>query len=138
MILQLITIFFGWLVLLWASINLVGLFVRGIFSNPDIDKMAIEGTDFVKELARNSQKGERRASLVALVFIVGFLIVLYYFWNIWVVIIALIIMMARIPDLLWEIKHGRAKVKQMPAVYHLTTLVTIVTLPLLWYVLQVM
>src|SRR3989338_9004641 len=105
MIYQLAITFGAWLVLLYASINLIGLLVRGFFTNPEIDKMAIEGPEFTKKLAQEHQSAEQKTNIVALILIIIFLGALYYFWNIGVVIASLIIMAARIPDLAWEIKH---------------------------------
>ena len=135
MITQFAITFGAWLVLLWTSINLVGLFVRGFASNPEIDKMATEGQDFIKKLAKEHQSAERKTNIVALVLIIVFLVALYYFWNIGVVIAALMIMVARIPDLLWEMRHGTAKVKNMPPIYMLTLLIMFAALPVLWYAL---
>jgi len=135
MIFQFIFTFFGWLVLLYASINLVGMFVRGLVSNPEIEKLAAEGTDFVKKLAEEHKSAERKVNVVALVLIVAYLVALFYFWNIGVVIAAVMIMVARIPDLLWEMRYGRAKIKDMPTIYMLTLLIMFGALPVLWYAL---
>src|SRR3989344_778696 len=124
MIYQLAITFGAWLVLLYASINLIGLLVRGFFTNPEIDKMAVEGSDFIKKLANEHQSAERKTNITALILLIAFFVALYYFWNIGVVIAALIIMAARIPDLVWEIRHGRAKIKEMPAIYMLTLVIT--------------
>lgn len=135
MISQVIITFFGWLALVLVSINLVGMLVRGLVSNPEIDRMATEGHDFVKKLAKEHQEAEKKVNFVALILIIVYLAALFYFWNIGVVIAALMIMLARIPDLLWEMKHGRAKIKDMPAIYMLTFLIMLAALPVLWYAL---
>ena len=138
MLTQLAITFGAWLVLLYASINLIGLLVRGFFTNPEIDKMAVEGSDFIKKLANEHQSAERKTNITALILLIAFFVALYYFWNIGVVIAALIIMAARIPDLVWEIRHGRAKIKEMPAIYMLTLVITLASLPVLWYALYQM
>lgn len=34
----------------------------------------------------------------------AYLFALYYFWNVWLAVAGVLIMVARIPDLIWEIK----------------------------------
>lgn len=109
--------------------------MRGFFTDPEIDKMAVEGHEFTKKLAQERQSAERKTNAVALILIIVFLGALYYFWNIGIVIASLMIMAARIPDLVWEIKHGRAKIKEMPKIYMLTLVITFASLPMLWYAL---
>ena len=133
MITQLIVTFLGWLAMLWLSINLIGMLLRGLVSNPEIDQLATEGSDFIKKIAKEHQEAEKKVNFVALALIIVYLVALYYFWNVWIVVAALMIMAARIPDLLWEMQHGRANVKKMPAIYHLTLLVMLAALPVLWY-----
>ena len=136
MLYQLAITFGAWLVLLFASINIIGFLVRGFFTNPEIDKMAVEGSDFIKKLANEHQDAERKMNITAVIVLVAFFAALYYFWNIGVVIVAAMIMFARIPDLVWEIKHGRAKIKEMPSIYMLTLLIDLASLPVLWYAIH--
>lgn len=138
MLTQFAITFGAWLVLLYASINIIGFLVRGFFTNPEIEKIAVEGSDFTKKLAQEHQSAEKKTDMVTLVLLVAFLAALYYFWNIGVVAAALIIMAARIPDLVWEIKHGRSKIKEMPPIYMLTLVITLASLPVLWYALYQM
>lgn len=135
MISQILITFFGWLALVLVGINLVGMLVRGLISNPEMDKLAAEGHEFVKKLAREHQEAEKKVNYVALLLILIYLGALFYFWNIGVVVAAVMIMIARIPDLLWEMKYGRAKIKDMPPIYMLTLLIMLAALPVLWYAL---
>lgn len=133
MIFQLIITFFGWLALVLIGVNLIGMLVRGLVSNPEIDKLASEGADFTKKLAKEHHNTERKINIIALVLIIVYLIALFYFWNIGVVITATMIMAARIPDLLWEMKHGKQNIKHMPARYLLTLIIMLAAFPVLWY-----
>lgn len=135
MISQILITFFSWLALVLVGINLVGMLVRGLISNPEMDKLAAEGHEFVKKLAREHQEAEKKVNYVALLLILIYLGALFYFWNIGVVVAAVMIMIARIPDLLWEMKYGRAKIKDMPPIYMLTLLIMLAALPVLWYAL---
>ncbi len=135
MINQILITFFGWLALVLIGINLVGMLVRRLVSNPEMEKLAAERHEFVKKLAKEHQEAEKKVNYVALALILIYLGVLFYFWNIGVVIATIMIMIARIPDLLWEMKHGRAKIKDMPPIYMLTLLIILAALPVLWYAL---
>ncbi len=135
MISELAITFFAWLALVLISVNLIGMFVRGLASNPEIDSLALEGTDVVKKVAREHQSAERRMNVFAMILIIVYLIALFYFWNIGVAIAAITIMVVRIPALLWEIKHGRQNIKHLPAPYMLTIPAMFLAFPILWYAL---
>lgn len=138
MISQLIFIFLGWLVLVLVGTNLIGMLVRGLVLITDVEDQLSKQNDTFKKIASEiyNPKTERKVNMIALLLILAYLGILFYFWNIGVVIVALIIMIARIPDLLWEIKHGKHNIKDMPTVYILTLLILFSTLPLLWYILS--
>lgn len=108
MITQLLITFGAWLVLIYIGTNLVGMLVRGLALTFEMKKILAKGSSTFRKVATEFYKPseERRTNLIAFVLIVVFLGVLYYFWNIGVVFAAVLIMAARIPDLLWEMKHG--------------------------------
>lgn len=108
MITQFAITFGAWLILLWVSINLIGMLVRGLALTSEMKKILVKGSQALREVVAEFYKPseERRTNFVAIVLIAVFLGALYFFWNIGVVITATIIMVARIPDLLWEIRHG--------------------------------
>ncbi|MFA6586303.1 MAG: hypothetical protein WCS86_04080 [Candidatus Paceibacterota bacterium] len=137
MISQFIFTFLGWLVLVLLGTNLIGMLVRGLVLIADVEDQLSKQNDTFKKIASEiyNPKIERKVNIIALLLILAFLGILFYFWNIGVVIVALIIMIVRIPDLLWEIKYGRYSHKNQPAIYMLTLLILFATLPLLWYVL---
>ncbi|MDO8505890.1 MAG: hypothetical protein Q7S48_04930 [bacterium] len=90
------------------SVNLIGMFVRGLVLISEMKKMLSKGSSAFRKVAAEFYKPseEKRTNIIALILIIVFLGVLYYFWNTGVVIAAVLIMVAHIPDLLWEIKHG--------------------------------
>ncbi len=108
MISQLAITFGAWLILLWASINLIGMLIRGLALTSEMKKILAKGSPAFRKVATEFYKPseEKRTNIAALIFIIVFLGVLYYFWNVGVVIAAVLIMAARVPDLLWEMKHG--------------------------------
>src|SRR3989338_8338360 len=108
MISQLIIAFLGWLALMYVSVNLIGMLVRGLVLVSEMKKVLAKSSPAFRKVADEFYKPseEKRTNIAALIFIIVFLGVLYYFWNVGVVIAAVLIMVARVPDLLWEMKHG--------------------------------
>lgn len=132
-----ITFFF---VLMYLSVNLLGYFVRGIFS-PDYDKLKQEQThEFMKKEVEKIQRADKWITVVALILIVGFLYSLLHFWNVGVMAVAVIIMAGRLPDLLWEIKHGKKtdpKLLKKNALYYISAFLPWVGFPVLYYSLYI-
>ncbi|MEW6617055.1 MAG: hypothetical protein AB1333_01390 [Patescibacteria group bacterium] len=130
-------------VLVYLSVNLLGLLVRGLFSDPELNKIKSEGDEFIKNQIKESQRANRRANFFSLTLIVVYLYLLFHFWNIGVMAVALVIMILRIPDLLWEIKNYNGKLSYTKAGLLLpkSTLSTIIglsfllELPVLYYFL---
>ena len=137
MIFQIIITLLGWLVLMVVGTNLIGMLVRGLVLVSDVDNQLSKADDAFKKVAKEvyDPKVEKRVNFIAFALIIIYLIALFYFWNIGVVIAAIILMVARIPDLLWEIKHGRRSMKNMPVRYMLTLLIMFAAFPILWYAL---
>jgi hypothetical protein len=105
---QILITFFSWLVLILIGTNLIGMLVRGLALTAEMKKILAKGSPVFRKVVAEFYKPseEKRANIIALVLVILFLGVLYYFWNIGVVVAAVLIMAARIPDLLWEMKHG--------------------------------
>lgn len=138
----LLTIVF-YLVLLWLSINLLGLLVRGFFANPELNKLKAEAKhDFIKEEIKKSESADKWINLVAFLSIIGYLYAAFHFWNIGVAIVAIVLMLVRLPTLLWEIKTGQelnrvASALSIPKnnLQYISTLLTLAALPALYYFL---
>lgn len=126
-------------ILMYLSVNLLGLFVRGLFSNPEMDKLKTEGYDFIKREIENFQRADKRLNIVALVLIIVYLYLLFHFWNIGVMSVAILIMTGRLPDLIWEIKNGKkitstiASTLPKDALYYMSAFLPWLGLPLLYY-----
>jgi hypothetical protein len=132
---QIVVTLVAWFALMLVCTNLVGFAVRGLFTNPEVDKLAAEGNDI---LAEEHQRTERNTNFVAFSLLTMLLVALYYFWNIGLAISALILMAARVPDLIWEIKHQRQlRMKDMkrPPLYVLSTILSWTSFPVIWYAL---
>lgn len=102
----LLTIVF-YFVLMWLSVNLLGFFIRGLFVDPALERLESEGSDFIKKEIRQDKRVNMWGNIVGFLLIAGYLYTAFYFWNFGVVIVALMLMIARLPDLLWEIKNGK-------------------------------
>ena len=102
----LITIVF-YLILMFLSTNLLGLFVRGFFTSPELERLKKDSHEFIKQEIKKYEHASNWVNLIALMLIIVYLYLLFYFWNIGVMAIGILLMIARFPDLLWEIKTGR-------------------------------
>lgn len=125
-------------ILMYISVNLLGFLVRGLFTNPELERLKHEGQEFIKHEVEKSQRADKWINIIALVAIIAYFYALLHFWNIGVVVVAIMLMSSRLSDLLWEIKHGKkTDTKSMPknASYYITTLLTWGALPALYYYL---
>ncbi len=123
-------------ILMLLSTNLLGLFVRGLFSNPELDKLKQEGHEFIKHEIEKSQRADKWINIIALILIFAYFYALFHFWNIGVVAAAGIIMVGRLPDLIWEIKHGKKtdpKLMEKNAMYYISAFLPWVALPVLYF-----
>ena len=124
----------AWFMLLLVSTNLVGFLVRGFVQNPKLEEF-ISNNDLI---ARELKKSERMTNLIAISLIAISIGAIYYFWNIGVVIATLMLMISRLPDLIWEIRHGQkfqSSDMGRPKFAPLATLLSWASLPVLWYAL---
>jgi len=131
----LITVAF-YFILMYLSVNLLGLLVRGFFSNPELERLKREGHEFIKNEIEKSQRADKWLNIIALILIIAYLYALFHFWNIGVMISAIIIMAGRLPDLLWEIRHGKRtdpKLMKKDALFYITSFLPWVALPVLYY-----
>ena len=75
-------------------------------------------------------------TLLSILVTAAYLFALFHFWNVWLAVAGAIAMVARIPDLIWEIKVGdRASKKRRPSdpVYMIATAVHLGSILLNWY-----
>ena|SRR3989338_3559501 len=97
----------GWLVLMLIGTNLVGIVARGLFPIPDMQELEKTAHPIIQtEVARYKRTNLGFTLFFALLGILYFYLLLR-FWNLGVLIAAVMLMLARLPDLLWEIRTGR-------------------------------
>jgi hypothetical protein len=128
----------AWLGLLFLTTNLIGFLVRGLVPDTSLNILPSEEGDFINGVIQEHRRSGRVLSLVPLLLLAAVLVALYHFWNVGVVLAAVMLMAARVPDLIWELKHGRRLGKldmARPALHSLTTIIMWLSLPMLWYAL---
>jgi len=125
---------------MYLSINLLGFLVRGLFYDPEINRLKQEGHEFIKNEIKKSERADKIINVIALILIVTFFYFLFHFWNIGVVAVAVIIMIGRLPDLIWEIKHGvkiNPKMMDKNVLYYMSAFLPWIGLPLLYYFIYI-
>jgi hypothetical protein len=128
---------------MFLSINLSGLLVRGFFTNPELNKLKAKTTfGFIKKEIEKKERADKWLNLIAFLGIIGYLYATFRIWNIGVTAVAIVLMLVRLPSLLWEIKMGQevnrvASALSMPknALYYITNFLTFAALPALYYFL---
>lgn len=136
LIIHILTTIVLYFVLMILSVNLLGFLVRGLFTNPELDRLKQEGHDFIKKEIERSQKADKWINLLALILFVGYFYGLWRIWNFGVVVAVVIIMSGRLPDLIWEIKHGRKtdpKLMKKDLLYYVSSFLPWLALPVLYY-----
>jgi len=126
----------AWLIMQLIGINLLGYVVRGLLWSPT--SMEEKVTKIVFKDMPNWEPMTPTfnfvITLVAFVFTVAYFFALYHFWNIGLVAAAVLMMFSRLPDLLWEIKHGVKVTKHTgPKIGYLCAMEVLLSLPLTWY-----
>jgi len=133
----LITVVF-FLVLMYLSINLLGLFVRGLFPQQELNRIKNEAPQFIAIAGSDKEyiRQQKRTTIIALILNIAFFYLIFRIWNIGVVATAVIIMAGRLPDLLWDIKHGKKtdpKLMKHNVLYYISAILPWVGLPVLYY-----
>ena len=96
-----------YLVLMSISATLLGILVRSFFVGSSFNNKEIGNNKYIEREIRKYKYIGGWTGIVALFLIFAYFYTTFYFWNIGVTMVALVIMLGRLPDLLWEIKSGR-------------------------------
>lgn len=128
---------FAWIILLLVGQTLVGAVARGFFwSSPPVEAPTVRVQKILTRESRRLNVANIAMTLLFLVLTIAFFYALYHFWNIGLAGSAGLLLVSRLPDLLWKIRTGNKVSKEsMPkgAVYILANLLTFLSLPLIWY-----
>ena len=124
----------AWGIILLASANLLGSVVRGLcWSRPSFDREVSDRLNRVLDSeCRRMVVSNAIMTLLAIGAAAGFLYALFHFWNIGLVLAATMMMLGRLPDLLYEIETGK-KLLPKGLLSTLATLLFWFALPLTWY-----
>jgi len=130
----------AYVVLMLVGTNLIGFIVRGlVWSTSPIDiEPDSPAYDVVAHEAKRITTANAALTIISIVITAAYLFLLFYFWNALLAIAAGLVMVARIPDLLWEIRTGRRAVRgSRPegGIYLVGTILPWPTLVLVWYAL---
>ena len=133
----------AWVILMLVSTNFLGMVVRQLVPTREEKKLEENMTGpAVQKIFGKYRTQNKHISLgVAVFFVVLSVIYLYAllrFWNIGVVAAAVMLMLARLPDLLWEIRTGqKVSHKNAPKGFYgfLATVLSWGALPVLWFAL---
>lgn len=98
----------GWVILMLVGTNLTGFIVRGIVPPPAAREEKNRMTHpFVQEMMDQHRRANVGVTILFAALSLVYLYALLRFWNIGVVAAAVMLMLARLPDLLWEIRTGQ-------------------------------
>jgi hypothetical protein len=129
----------GYLVLLYISVYLTGMVVRGLFvQDTDFEDFLKKGKPrpYTKSGISTGDQIDKRMTILFSVISILFLYLLFRFLNVWAVISALVIIFSRIPDLVWEIKNGKkVTVGKRPkgGIYLVTDILNLTSPFLFWW-----
>jgi hypothetical protein len=133
----------GWVALMLIGTNLLGMVVRGLVAAPGMDQLEAEMPQPVRDEVAKAKLANVGITLFSALLGVLYLYLLLRFWNLGVLAIAVMLMLSRLPDLLWEIRTGqkvnlyrlRSGAAPKGAVTILATVMMWAALPLLWFFL---
>ena len=124
----------GYLVLMWVGTNLLGMIVRGIL--PTYKKDADGNLQLAMDV---KSSGGIVITIVFCVIAIIYFYALYHYWNIGIVVAAAMLIVSRIPDLIFEMRTGEKFTmknrKNMPnrPIDFICNLLSWGALPLIWY-----
>jgi hypothetical protein len=132
-VISIIVAIVAWYIIMLISVNLLGHVVRGLlWSPPFADDPPL--SEELKKLVMTPNLNFVMTS-VAIVLAGAYYFSLYHFWNIGLVVAAGLIMLSRLPGLLWEMMNGgevyRATRIKLGSLF--TAVAFFISIPLVWY-----
>lgn len=127
----------AWVIMILVGINLIGFLVRGLcWSPPSSDAPTERMQKRLADWSRRVVATNIAMTLLSLVLMVGYLFMLFFYWNVGLVIAAVLLMASRLPDLFLEIRTGNKVSKHSRpkgAVYTMANFIIWLALPLIWF-----
>jgi hypothetical protein len=103
----LVKVIFAWFVLGFVGANLIGLVVRGLlWSPPVLDAPTDRARELLHRENRRMTFANMAMTVLSIILTGAYVFALFHFWNINLALAGGILMAARIPDLVWEIRTG--------------------------------
>lgn len=121
----------GYFILMFIGTNLLGAVVRG--HRPTFRK---DRDGNLNSMVDVSSTGNIIITIFFSIIAIAYIYALYHFWNIGIAVAALILMLTRLPDLLFELRTGeKIRPSNMPkkSINILLNLLSWLVLPLIWY-----
>lgn len=121
---------------MFLSTNALGMVVRGFFKDQTITDFKNHEDELIRKEAVKDDRADTIVTIISIIVLAIFVYLLYRYVNIWAVLAVVLFMVARLPDLLWEIEHGRKitkKDKPKGWIYSITTVLFWLVLPVIWY-----
>ena len=96
-------------ILIYLSINLLGMVVRGFFRDSSIEKMKNdrETHEFIKSEINKQNRAGNLITVIYTIISLVFFYALYRYVNTWSLLAVFLLMFGRLPDLLLEIRTGK-------------------------------
>lgn len=128
---------FTWVLLVFLSMNLVGFATLGIFRNPpQIDAPSDRMREILDSQQRRMTFGKIIWTLFSFAGVGAYLFVLYRYWGVGLATAGFILMLTRLPEVLWEDRTGtridRQNAPRGP-LYIAATVIQFGTAFLVWY-----
>lgn len=121
----------GYFILMLIGTNLLGIIVRGIV--PSYKKDELGNIQLAEDI--NSKAGIS-ITIISSLLLILYIYVLYHYWNIGIAIAGVLLIISRLPDLLYEMKTGeKISLKNMRKrpIDIVCNLLAWISLPLIWY-----
>lgn len=129
----------AWAVILFISMNLIGFILRGFFVvKPEFASVNGRAREILEHEAKKSIVAEHSITILSIIATTAFIGALAYYWNAVLAIVAVLLMLSRLSDLLWEIRHGKKITKTdcpKNATSYIGIAVMFFCLPLTWFAL---
>lgn len=128
----------GLFVSMYVATNLVGMIVRGFFRNTNLEEMKQnkDTHDFIKKEIAKDNKADNVTTVIFIIITIAFIYIVYQYTNYWVLTGVLLMMLSRVPDLVWEIKTGKKVTRNdgpTGGTYSLTDITMLIAFPVVWW-----
>ena len=128
----------SWVVFTLIGTNLVGMVVRGLIPNPEMDALESEAHPIIRDAIGKYKRANLGCTLFSALLVALYLYLLVRFWNLGVLAAATMLMLSRLPDLSWELRTGQKVTRRTAPKGGRDVFATVMmwaALPLLWFAL---